>query len=56
MSWAPNRAGAERLVADAVPLGGRRPLHAEVTMPGSAESGSAPLRAPGIRLPKPAGR
>jgi glycosyltransferase involved in cell wall biosynthesis len=49
----------DRLVADAAPLGGRRPLHAEVMLsgaPGSSFSGSAPLRAPGIRLPKPAVR
>jgi glycosyltransferase involved in cell wall biosynthesis len=50
---------ADRLVVDAAPLGGRRPLHAEVRMSGesgSGESGSAPLRAPGLRLPKPAVR
>jgi glycosyltransferase involved in cell wall biosynthesis len=48
----------DRLVADAAPLGGRRPLHAEVTAgaSGSGGSGSAPMRAPGIRLPKPAVR
>jgi glycosyltransferase involved in cell wall biosynthesis len=54
----------DRLVADAVPLGGRRPLHAEVTTSGSAGSsasghsvsGPVPLRAAGIRLPKPAVR
>jgi poly(ribitol-phosphate) beta-N-acetylglucosaminyltransferase len=44
----------DRLVADAAPLGGRRPLQAEVTTSGS--SGTAALRAPGIRLPKPAVR
>ena len=42
----------DQLVADAAPLGGRRPLHAEVSVDGSP--GAAPLRAPGIRLPKPA--
>jgi poly(ribitol-phosphate) beta-N-acetylglucosaminyltransferase len=44
----------DRLVADVAPLGGRRPLYAEVMTPGSV--GGAPLRAPGIRLPKPAVR
>jgi poly(ribitol-phosphate) beta-N-acetylglucosaminyltransferase len=41
----------DRFVADTAPLGGRRPLHMDVTRSGSP--GSAPLRAPGVRLPKP---
>jgi glycosyltransferase involved in cell wall biosynthesis len=39
------------LLADTVPLGGRRPLTVTVTAAG--RSGSAPVRAPGVDLPRP---